>query len=193
MPRDRRFPPPAHWSEAESNFENRPKCDVECELLLRIAWFPLAFPPGACAMIRILSFLAVLAAAAAVPAVTQGAELKKLVVKCIEKAEATPDDVFLEFEVDGKILPFGKHQLPGTSRENTVNMTDGSTYTLDQKILDELKFEKSLVIRIKDKDITRNEPIGEMKLAPGDVSNTYVSKGKDVGAYEYHVDYTTTK
>ena len=141
-------------------------------------------------MIRTLSFLALLAATATV---APGAEQKKLVVKCIEKAEATPDDLFLEFEVDGKILPFGKHQLPGTSRENTVNMTNGSTYTLDPKILAELKFEKSLVVRIKDKDVTRNEPIGTMNLAPGDVSNTYVTKGKDVGAYEYHVDYTTTK
>jgi hypothetical protein len=140
-------------------------------------------------MIRTLSFLVILAAVAAV---SPGAELKKLVVKCIEKAEATPDDLFLEFEVDGKPVSFAKDKQAGTSRENTASMKDGSSLTLVQATLDALKFEKSLVIRIKDKDITRNEPIGMMNLAPGDVSNTYVTKGKDVGAYEYHVDYTTT-
>ena len=140
-------------------------------------------------MIRTLSFLVILAAAAVAP----GADLKKLVVKCIEKAEATPDDLFLEFEVDGKPVAFAKDKQAGTSRENTASMKNGSVLTLDQPTLDALKFEKSLTIRIKDKDITRNEPIGTMNLAPGEVSNTYVTKGKDAGAYEYHVDYTTTK
>ena len=145
-------------------------------------------------MIRTLSFLTLVAAMAAVaPAATMGAELKKLVVKCVEKAEATPDDMFLEFEVDGIPVAFAKDKQPGTSRENTVSMKNGTMFTFEQATLDALKFEKTLVIRIKDKDITRNEPIGTMNLDPGDVSNTYVTKGKDVGAYEYHVDYTTTK
>jgi hypothetical protein len=141
-------------------------------------------------MIRTLSSLILVAATAAV---APGAELKKLVVKCIEKAEATPDDMFLEFEVDGKPVAFAKDRQPGTSRENTVSMKNGTMFTFEQATLDALKFEKTLVIRIKDKDITRDGPIGTMNLAPGDVSNTYVTKGKDVGAYEYHVDYTTTK
>jgi hypothetical protein len=140
-------------------------------------------------MLRAFVFLSLAASAVVAP----GAELKKLVVKCVEKAEATPDDLFLEFEVDGKSAAFAKDKQAGTSRENTASMKNGSTLTLDQPTLDALKFEKTLVIRIKDKDITRNEPIGVMNLAPGEVSSTYVTKGKDVGAYEYHVDYTTTK
>ena len=124
---------------------------------------------------------------------SQAAELKKLVVKCIEKAEATPDDVFLEFICDGKSVTFSKDRQKGTSRENTVAMKNGDSFSLEPAILDALKFEKSLVIHIKDKDITRDEPIGTMNLAPGEVSNTYVTKGKDVGRFEYHVDYTTTK
>jgi hypothetical protein len=140
-------------------------------------------------MIRTCAFLLLVASAT----FASGADLKKLVVKCIEKAEATPDDVFLEFEVDGKPVAFAKDKQAGTSRENTVSLKDGASFTLEQPTLDALRFQKSLVIRIKDKDITRDEPIGMMNLAPGDVSNTYVTKGKDVGAYEYHVDYTTTK
>lgn len=123
----------------------------------------------------------------------EGAELKKLVVKCIEKAEATPDDVFIEFIVDGQPVKFGKDRQPGTSRENTFPMKNSTVLTLDAGTLESVKFQKSLTIHIKDKDITRNEPIGTLNLFPGDISNTYVSKGKDVGSYEYHVDYTTTK
>jgi hypothetical protein len=125
--------------------------------------------------------------------VGQAAELKKLVVKCIEKAEATPDDVFLEFVADGKPVVFGKEHQTGTSRDNTHKMADGDVLTLDPGTLARLNFTQTLEIHIKDKDITRDEPIGMMKLAPGDISETYVSKGKDVGAFEYHVDYTTTK
>ena len=123
----------------------------------------------------------------------QAADLKKFVVKCIEKAEATPDDVFLEFIVDGRPVSFAKDRQPGTSRENTVSMKDGDVLTLDAQTLAEVKFEKTLTIHIKDKDITRDEPLGTLNLVPGDVTNTYVSKGKDIGNYEYHADYVTTK
>lgn len=123
----------------------------------------------------------------------EGAELKKLVVKCIEKAEATPDDIFLEFIADGKTIEFGKDRQKGTSSANTMAMKNGDVLTIGADILAAVKFEKTLTIHIKDKDITRNEPIGTLKLAPGDISNTYVSKGKDVGSYEYHADYMTTK
>lgn len=128
-----------------------------------------------------------------VTAACDAAELKKLVVKCVEKAESTPDDVFIEFIVDGKPKAFAKDRQAGTSRENTFAMKNGSVLTLDAATLADVKFEKTLTIHIKDKDITRNEPIGTMNLNPGDITNTYVSKGKDVGSYEYHVDYTTTK
>lgn len=142
-------------------------------------------------MKRILIAVAVALGLAA--AQSDAAELKKLVVKCIEKAEATPDDVYLEFVRDGELVAMPDDGQAGTAKGNSFSMKNGTTLTLDSATLSKLGFTKSLTIRIKDKDVATEEVIGEMNLAPGDVSNTYVTKGKDVGEFEYHVDYATTK
>jgi hypothetical protein len=138
-------------------------------------------------------FLFPLALVAGFAVTADGAELKKFVLKCVEKAEATPDDVFIEFIRDGQPVTFGKDGQKGTSKDNTVSMKNGDVLTLDPTVLAAVRFEKTLTIHIKDKDITRNEPIGTLNLVPGDVTNTYKTKGLDVGSYEYHADYATTK
>ena len=78
-------------------------------------------------MSRILLSLAIISGFAIS---ADGAELKKLVVKCIEKAEATPDDVFLEFIRDGRsvaeLMDLGRQLL------GTADVADGIADMIDE-------------------------------------------------------------
>ena len=119
-------------------------------------------------------------------ATAEAAQVKSLVVKCIDRSEATNDDIFLAGVRDGQPVPWGKDHQPGTSVGNTANMTDGDVLTLDARSLAELKFDKTLQIVVNEKDVTANDAIGTVNITSSDGAKKVVLKGKD---FEYHVEY----
>jgi hypothetical protein len=118
---------------------------------------------------------------------SEAAVVKNLIVRCVDQQEVSPDDIFLAGTRDGQPVPWSKEHQEGVNRDHSVNMTTNGTLVLDARSLGELKFDKTLQIVINEKDVTADEKIGTLNIAPGDGQKKVVFKGED---FEYHVEYT---
>jgi len=123
----------------------------------------------------------------AMVASSEAAVVKNFVIRCVDQQEASPDDVFLAGTRDGAPVPWSKDFQEGMSRDHSVNMTTNGSLVLDSKSLGELKFDKSLQIVLKEKDVANDETLGTVNIAPGDGTKKMVFKGDD---FEYHVEFT---
>jgi hypothetical protein len=120
----------------------------------------------------------------------QAATVTSFVVRCIDRQEATNDDIFLAAVKDSQPVGWGKGDQAGTSVGNTFEMKEGSTLTLNQKSLSDLTFNGSLKIAVQEKDVTSNETFADINITPDDGTKNLVFKGKD---WEYHVEYSVSK
>ena len=114
------------------------------------------------------------------------AHVKSFVVKCVDRQEASNDDIYLAGVRDGRPVAWNADFQEGMCTEHSFDMTDGGSLALDAKSLAELKFDKSLQIVIKEKDVTGDEVIGTVNVMPGDGMKRLVFKNED---FEYHVEY----
>jgi hypothetical protein len=131
--------------------------------------------------------LVALGLVAVMAASSEAAVVKNLIVRCVDQQEASPDDVYLAATRDGQPVPWSKDFQEGMSRDHSVNMTSNGSLVLDSRSLGELKFDKTLQVVIKEKDVATDEVIGTLNIAPGDGQKKVVFKGED---FEYHVEYT---
>ena len=129
----------------------------------------------------------------------EAAKVTRFVVTCVDRQEATDDDVYLAGVRDGQPVPWGPNHQDGTSSDNSVDLDDETddkenVLTLDAKSLAELTFNATLEITIKEKDITEEQVLGTVKITPDDGTKKVVlrgAQGNDV--FEYHVEYTVVK
>src|SRR5687767_7106702 len=124
----------------------------------------------------------------------EAAKVTRFVVTCVDRQEATDDDVYLAGVRDGQPVPWGPDHQDGTSQGNSIDLTnerddndDVSVLTLDAKSLAELSFNGTLEIAVKEKDITAEQLLGTIRISPDDGTKKVILKGgegKDV--FEYH-------
>lgn len=120
----------------------------------------------------------------------QAAQVTRFVVKCVKQQEVSPDDIYLAATRDAQPVPWGKDHQNGTSTGKSVNMKTGDVLTLDTASLAELKFQNTLQIVIKEKDVTADEVFGTVTILPNDGTKNAVFKSND---FEYHVEYMVEK
>lgn len=135
-----------------------------------------------------------------VAAVAEAAKVTSLTIHCINRQEATDDDVYLAGTRDGQPVPWGPNHQAGTSRDNSLDMNeesdddDAKSVTLDVKSLAELSFNTDLTIAIKEKDVTEDQLLGTLHIGPDDGKKSVVLRGgSGDDAFEYRVDYTVEK
>jgi hypothetical protein len=131
----------------------------------------------------------------------EAAKVTSFVVTCVDRQEATDDDVYLAGVRDGQPVPWGPGHQKGTSQGNSIDLTndrddddDVSVLTLDAKSLAEMTFNGSLEIAVKEKDVTAEQVLGTIKITPDDGTKKVILKGGEGNnLFEYHVDYTVAK
>jgi len=138
----------------------------------------------------ILRSLLALGLFAGLVASSEAATVTKLVVRCVDQQEVSPDDVFLAGTRDGQPVPWSKDNQEGASKDRSINLTTGGNLTLDSGSLGHLKFEKTLQIAIKEKDVTTDEVLGTLNITPDDGSKTVKFQGD---GFVYEVEYTVQK
>ena len=119
-------------------------------------------------------------------AALQAAQVTHFVVKCVDRQEVSADDIYLAATHDGQPVAWGADHQNGTSNDNSINMNDNDVLTLDSASLGLLKFDKTLQVVIKEKDVTADEIIGTVNITPTDGMKKAVFKSGD---FEYHVEY----
>jgi len=128
----------------------------------------------------------------------EAAKVTRFVVTCIDRQEASDDDVYLAGVRDGQPVPWGPDHQDGTSKSNAIDLNneaaDKKVLTLDAKSLAELTFKTTLEIAIKEKDVTSEQLLGTVKITADDGMKKVVLKGGEGNdAFEYHVEYTVAK
>lgn len=116
----------------------------------------------------------------------EAASVKNLVVKCIHREEVSNDDIYLAAVSDGKPVSWSADNQKGTSAGNTMGMKEDSVLALDVLSLSGLKFNDTLQIAVKEKNLTSDETIGTVTIKPGDGTKMQTFKTKN---YEYKVEY----
>lgn len=124
----------------------------------------------------------------------EAAKVTKFVVTCVDRTDATDDDVFLAGTRDGKAIPWGEGFQAGTSVGNTANLSEKDanemSFALDAKSLAEMVFTDSLEVSVKEKDLTVEQLIGILKIGPKDGHKVVTLKGgAGDDAFEYRVEY----
>src|SRR5688500_7969093 len=83
----------------------------------------------------------------------EAAKVTRFVVTCVDREEATDDDVYLAGTRDGQPVPWGPGHQDGTSQANSIDLDDDAddddhenVLTLDAKSLAELTFNTTLAI-----------------------------------------------
>jgi hypothetical protein len=150
-------------------------------------------------MLRSLLVLAVVCGSVAT---AEAARVTRFVVTCLDRQEATDDDVYLAAMRDGQPVPWGKDHQAGTSVGNSVDLDDDKdaedvnerTLTLDAKSLAEMTFNNSLEVSVHEKDITTEQVLGTVKIMPEDGAKTvFLRGGEGDNLFEYRIEYTVEK
>jgi hypothetical protein len=137
-----------------------------------------------------------------VAATAEAAKVTRFVVTCLDRQEATDDDVYLAGTRDGQPVPWGKGHQAGTSVGNSIDLNDDKdaddederTLKLDDKSLAEMNFNNSLEIAVKEKDVTAEQLLGMVKITPDDGMKTiFLRGGEGDNLFEYRIEYTVEK
>lgn len=132
----------------------------------------------------------------------EAAKVTRFVMTCLDRQEATDDDVYLAGVRDGQPVPWGKDHQAGTSVGNSIDLDDDKdaedkedrTMTLDAKSLAELHFTNTLEIAVKEKDVTAEQLLGTVKITADDGMKTVFLRGGDGdNVFEYKIEYTVEK
>lgn len=117
-----------------------------------------------------------------------GSDVTVLRLKCVDRQEISYDDIYLEFEVDGQKVDFGRKGPPGTSEKRTVNMTDGRVFSVPSEVLRRLTFKKTLTVYVFERDLGVNDTFGSMTIRNSGRTEKALKGGRTGRKFEYRLE-----
>lgn len=131
---------------------------------------------------------------ATIVAVTaSAASVDKLVLTCLDQQEISNDNIYISFQVDGKVVNFGMSDQRGTSRERPMKMGDGGELVLDESTRKQLTFGSKLRIVIREKDGGPNpdETFFEQTIGTNEQEDKVFDGGLGARKWRYKLSWKT--
>lgn len=125
------------------------------------------------------------------------ATLDKLVITCLDKQEASFDDIYLIVrDANSQRIDFSSSDQRGMSRQNAENMSQGREFILNSVTRSRLNFNSQISVTVMEKDFGTNlnpdDNLGTVTIRTNQTKTQELEGRLDGRRFKYRVDWTSS-
>jgi hypothetical protein len=124
-----------------------------------------------------------------------GAEVDTVKITCLDQQEVLDDIYLVVRDGGGALIEFKSSDQKGMHRDNSLNMKNGSEFTLNSATLSKMSFNTNITIIIMEKDLGSKEnpddELGRITIKPNQSEDKEVSGGSGIRKFKYRIEWVS--